>query len=87
MAQIKDLTKEQLWQLRQQVTLNSLFLNDYCNSFGIDEKECNTFFDGYVEYLYEKAEIYQFATDDFFEIVDKYDNAENLYEWFSSIEW
>lgn len=87
MAQIKDLTKEQLWKLRQEITLNSLFLRDYENSLGIDPKECNTFFDGYVEYLVELENTDYGLNPDLSVIFDLYDNAENLYNWFSCIEW
>lgn len=31
--------EEYLWELRQQIVLNSLFVADYRNSFGIDEKK------------------------------------------------
>ncbi len=82
MAQIKDLTKEQLWELRKEITLNSLFIRDYENSFDIDPQECCTFFDGYVESLY------MYSNDknaDFFEIADKYDNIENLYGFWCEV--
>ena len=42
--EIKDLTKEQLWELRQEMEVNSIYLRDYSNSFGIEEEECFTFF-------------------------------------------
>lgn len=35
---MKDLTREQLAQLRKEIVLNSLFLNDYNNSLGIDKE-------------------------------------------------
>lgn len=80
MAQIKDLnTKEQLWALRNEITLNSLFINDYSNTFDIDAKECCTFFEGYVEYLEELAEADGGVTD--VDTFMKYDNATNLYDW------
>ena len=81
--QIKDLTKEQLWELRQEIELNSLYLRDYNNSFNIDTKECKTFFDGYVKTLYMFAGIYK--KHDFIEIVNKYDNIENLYGFWCEI--
>ena len=87
MAQIKDLTKEQLWQLRQEIELDSLFIRDYENSPGIDPKECITFFDGYIEYLAELENTDYGLNPDLSVIFDLYDNAENLYNWFSCIEW
>lgn len=93
MAQIKDLTKEQLWKLRQEITLNSLFVRDYENSLGIDPKECYTFFDGYVEYLGELAidaenvNLQEITDSDYLDLAFKQDNKENLYNWFSCIKW
>ena len=51
-----EFTKESLWQLRQEIVLNSLFTNDFENSFGISAETCQNFFDGYVEDLEDKAE-------------------------------
>lgn len=69
--QIKDLTKNQLWELRQEIVLNSLYLRDYYNSFGIDCNEVCGFFNGYVENLYDMSET---NDTDIFDIVSKYDN-------------
>ena len=76
---ISDLSKEKLWKLRQQVVLNSVFLEDYANDMGIDTKECCYFFDGYVEYLNEIAEGRGGKTNDFTYL--RYDNKDNLYDW------
>ena len=56
MTRIEDLTTEQLWELRKEVTLNSLFIHDYENSFGISPRSACDFFDGYVEFLSELAQ-------------------------------
>lgn len=80
--QIKDLNKKQLGALRKEITLNSLFLKDYSNSFGIDEQECFTFFDSYVETLYMYSHD---KNADFFEIAEKYDNIENLYGFWCEV--
>lgn len=88
MAQIKDLTKEQLWQLRQEIVLNSLFISDYENSLGIDAKECNTFFEGYVEYLWELATSeLDYTGNDIMWVFEKLDNKDNLADYALSIEW
>lgn len=84
---IKELSKEQLWKLRQEVVLNSLFTNDFENSFGIDAKECQSFFDGYVEYL---SELVEEDSEKFNVVVVQaldYDSPDNLYNWFCCIEW
>ena len=86
---IKDLTKEQLWELRQEITLNSIFIRDYENSFDIDVEECYTFFDGYVEYLGELAteniDLKNITDSDYLDLALE-DNADNLYNWLSCIE-
>lgn len=45
------MTKDELWVLRQEIKLGSLFYADYRNSFGIDTHPVCDFFDGYLEYL------------------------------------
>lgn len=45
-----SLTKTQLKKLRQQITLNSLFTDDYTNTFNIPPKQVQDFFDGWLEY-------------------------------------
>ena len=85
--EIKDLTKEQIWELRQEMELNSIYLRDYSNSFGIEEKECFTFFNGYIEYLLELNNTDNGLNQDLSDIIELYDNVENLYNWFACIVW
>lgn len=70
---IKDLDNAQLLQLREDIVLNSIFLNDYSNRFGINENECINFFDGYVDYLIEEYGDLENALDN--------DNLDNLINW------
>lgn len=51
---IKDLNESQVIQLRNEITLNSLFLGDYKNSFGIDVEEVCNFFDSFLSWAYDK---------------------------------
>lgn len=44
------MTKQELQQLRNEITLNSLYTSDYNNSFNIDPRQVQDFFDGYLEY-------------------------------------
>lgn len=81
--QIKDLTNKEIYALRKEICLNSLFIKDYANSFGISPEEVCDFFTGYVDYLYEINEL---DTDDFFEIVDMYDNYNNLVNYFTLVK-
>lgn len=84
---IQDLSKEQLWKLRKEVVLNSLFTSDFENSFGIDAKECQTFFDGYMEYLDELADDDKDNLNVVVVSALDYDSPDALYNWFNCIEW
>lgn len=75
------LTKNQLKQLRKEIVLNSLFLNDYNNTLFIKQKTVCNFFDAYLEYL----------SDDFkckdIDGIFKHDNLTNLYNYYFSFEY
>ena len=43
------MTKQELQQLRNEITLNSIYTSDYNNSFNIDPRQVQDFFDGYLE--------------------------------------
>lgn len=43
------MTRQELQQLRNEITLNSLFTDDYNNSFNIDPRQVQDFFDSYLE--------------------------------------
>ena len=73
----EDLTKQQLWKLRQEIVLNSLFIYDYENSFKFNASDVSVFFDGYVEFINELME--EDGNNDF----NGYDNAETLLHWFN----
>ena len=78
---VNNLTKEQLWKLRQEIVLGSLYTHDYDNSFGIDPSAVCSFFDSFIE----DAQV-----DDFGKSIDReveeYDNAEDLYNYYCSCE-
>lgn len=76
------LTKKQLINLRKNICLNSLFLKDYENDLYIKNKTVCDFFDSYIENLYDIAKNENFKSDDIIDIIDKYDNAENLYNYY-----
>lgn len=78
MKAFKDLSRDELWDIRTQICLNSIYVADYQNSYGYDAKCLSDFFDGYAEHLERE-----------FERVGKgvsIDNADNLWEYFCSIE-
>lgn len=78
------LNKKQLKQLRKEIVLNSLYLNDYDNSFFIKNKTVCDFFDSYIEYLYELASEKNIDDND---VLDKLDNIDNLYNYYLSFEY
>ena len=84
----KELTKENLWKLRKEIVLNSLYLSDYENSFGIDEEDLLYFFEGYLEdlgYLMEEN-IENYFDEMFFDYLGEYDTEDNLYSYYLDIE-
>ncbi len=72
----EDLDEDELWEIRKQVTLNSLFNFDYIVKEGYDERDLANFFDGYVDYLHEVAE------DNGGKWTD-YDDKDNLSYWYN----
>lgn len=79
------LTKEELWDLRKEIVLNSLYTSDYENTHHILPRNTQDFFDGYVEYLYELAEE-NGENPDIQDLCIKYDNADNLEDWYYCFE-
>ena len=51
-----SLSKEELWNLRLQVVLNSLFTADFRNNLGFDPHPVQDFFDNYTTYLQQLAD-------------------------------
>jgi hypothetical protein len=77
-----QLTSNELWSLRKEIVLNSLFIADYDNSYGFDAAHISYFFDGYVDYICELADEDENNTLSISEIIKHYDNENNLYAWF-----
>lgn len=84
-----ELGPRRLWNLRRQIVLNSLFQDDYRNGYGIDPAEAQSFFDGYVEFLYGLAEEDGFfkdhAKDDAFGVLGAYDTPQNLWGYAEAV--
>lgn len=79
----EKLTSAELWKLRKEIVLNSVYTYDYNNSFGFNPCDIGSFFDGYVSYLEEIAEEDGFTEwGNIFKMFEKYDTEENLYCWF-----
>ena len=73
--------------LRDQITLNSLFVCDYANSFGFDEEEVCCLFDGYMDYLGELVQEQLDETgetvsdDEWYDRVFAMDSDDALHTW------
>lgn len=78
--------KETLWDLRKEISLCSIFVSDYHNTFGVDENICYLFFDSYGDYLQELMEENGIPDEKYFEFLATYDTPENLYAWYSCYE-
>ena len=78
------LTKNELKKLREQITLNSLYIHDYENDMGIDAHICCDFFDGFMSYIEEL--MYEdhpnLADKQYFNVIWSYDTIDNLWDWY-----
>lgn len=78
--------KEKLWDLRQEICLGSLFLNDYENSFGIPKEICSYFFECFIMYYFMIEEEKENGLTDILDVYCKYNNADDLWNYFCGIE-
>ena len=87
------MSSKDLWRLRQEIVLNSLYLSDYENSFNIPIDDCCRFFEGYFEelcYILQdeigEDEYNKLGSDEFYKRVFALDNEDNLYNYYYGIE-
>lgn len=82
------LSQTDLWKLRQEIKLGSLFIADYRNSFDIDPHKVCEFFDGFLEFVEEEMQVDYSSYDDadFWELLPNYDTPEYLLDWYSCFE-
>lgn len=91
--QMIDLNKNQLKQLRREIVLNSIFTNDYKNSFDLDPEQVQTFFDSFIDDIENttkenpKSKDYKLYKKDFHKWLAKHDNINELYNYFLSVAW
>lgn len=80
--------KNKLWNIRNDIVLNSLYYSDYENRYGYDTHMICDFFDGYLDYINElmKENNQNIHTDYFFHLLPLYDTKENLWNWYCMIE-
>lgn len=76
-----DLSKQELWKLRNEIVLGSLFTTDYKNTFGFKPSCVGDFFDGYEDYICELIDDCGLPYSD--EEFSKRDNEDTLYDWFN----
>lgn len=69
---VYELNRDELERLRGEICLGSMYYSDYENSFGIDDHQVCTFFDGYLDFLHEENGV---------DIDDELDNTEMLERW------
>ena len=74
----EDLSIEELWQLREEIVLYSIYYADYDNSFDFYPYDICYFFEGYTDYLDEL----QSEGDPAIPAIE-YDSKENLWSWFN----
>lgn len=76
-----ELTKEQLWKLRKEISLGSIYIDDYKNSFGIEPQSVCNFFDSFIEDA-QQDDDGNFNNRN----IKEFDNAEELYNYYMSCE-
>ena len=89
MKTLGTLNKEELWQLRQQVVVGSLYIADYTNNFNIDEKDVCNFFEGYESFIDELIKESGFVSsndNDYFDEFRKYDTLDTLERWYNCFD-
>lgn len=90
MAKVKlsNLGKIQLKRLRSDIVLNSLFILDYQNRYGLEPHAVCDFFDGYMDYLADlEKEKYGKELDNIQDFFNEFDTIDNLWEYYCMVEW
>lgn len=86
MKRFEDFNQEDLWALRQEIVLNSLYIADYRNSFGIEPHSVCDFFDGFMSFAQGIEEEEGFKDESIQEFFERYDNPDFLWEWYCCCE-
>lgn len=77
------MTKTSLWELRQEIVLNSLYTTDFNNTFGCTAHSVQNFFDGYMSYLEELMTEDGVSDSEVFDVLSTYDTIDNLWIWWN----
>ena len=75
-----ELNAQELWNIREQVVLNSLYFSDFNTAEGYYPVDLSNFFDEYVDYLSRIAEE---QGGEWYQ----YDNIDNLFEHYQSYDY
>lgn len=70
-----------LWKLRMEIPLGSLYVRDYENSFGFTAESVCDFFDGFLDFIEEIAREEKGNGVEWQDIIDEYDTEDQLIEW------
>jgi hypothetical protein len=81
MTIFNNLSQTDLWNYRCGIDISSIIISDFTNPFGITEKSMCTFFNGYLEYLWELAE--EKHLEPTYGDILEFDNSETLYDWYN----
>lgn len=87
MKRLEDFTVEDLKQLRQEIVLDSIYIGDYKNSFGISPYYVYLFFDSYLDFIEGLGNEDSAITSEPAELrwsktLERYDNIDTLKEWY-----
>lgn len=88
---LENLDKLQLWDLRKDIILNSIYIADYENSLDIDPDDVYNFFNGWLEYIDGLIEEdmcnrnIDLNTLSYWDEVKKYDNIDCLWNYYNII--
>lgn len=86
---IRRLGPGQMWKLRKQIVLNSLYFSDYVNTFGLDPKEVYDFFEGWLDFLADEMmeDHPDYKDEQFWDYIDDYDKYTYLKLYLETIDW
>ena len=83
---LENFTSAELWALRKKVVVNSVYLADFANNYGISEVSLSNFFEGYYDYMRELAELqYGKGVEDYL-VYKVFDVEDTLYGWFNCFD-
>lgn len=95
MKTLGNLTTEELWKLRSECVIGSIYTTDYDNSFHFDEDDMMQFFDGYLSFIRELIDeeecengssIKKLSDAEIYSRIKKFDNIDTLERWYNCFD-